>query len=268
MSYLDKGIMPRQTAQELERNFALACDQIHKGYDLLYKAEQLLEATFGKYTRYGDLGVFKADSNSKGKTHVERVINKLKKSVWYKLIGLLEIDKLASKERYDKIQKSLEEGNLPDVTFQEIYALFDSFIQNQDEITKELMQEAFSILFPRHEGYYKTNKKHNKGTGNKVILPWKVEHTWGGEFRVSYHREQELVVIDRVFHLLDGKGIPEGYRCPLVDTINTSGSTGRGETEYFKFRACQNRNLHLEFKRMDLLNTLVGVAGGGDKLAA
>jgi len=45
----------------------------------------------------------------------------------------------------------------------------------------------------------------------------------------------------------------------LVDAINTS--NGTGETEYFKFKACKNGNLHLEFKRMDLVSKLNQLAG-------
>lgn len=260
MSSFDKEIITKQTAQEMERAFSIACEQIREGYAMLDRAQKLLEATFGKYTHYGDLDVIQDnDRTAKNKTRPERIIHKIKKSVWYKLIGLLNLDRLASKKRYEEIQKNLESGNLPDVTVANIFDTFMSFMQNQEEITKELVQEAFKTLFPER-GKYITNRKHDKGTNHKVILTWKVEHRWSGEFRVRYHSEQDLIVVDRVFHILDGKSIPDGYRSPLVDAINTSGNKGTGETEYFKFRACQNANLHLEFKRMDLLNTLAGLS--------
>jgi hypothetical protein len=37
---------------------------------------------------------------------------------------------------------------------------------------------------------------------------------------------------------------------------------GTAEIEYFKFRCFANRNLHLEFKRLDLVAKLNAVAGG------
>jgi hypothetical protein len=38
--------------------------------------------------------------------------------------------------------------------------------------------------------------------------------------------------------------------------------TGSGETEYFRFKCCRNHNLHLEFKRLDLVEKLNAIAGG------
>jgi hypothetical protein len=61
--------------------------------------------------------------------------------------------------------------------------------------------------------------------------------------------------------LLDGKGVPGGYASPLMDAIQTS-RTGTGETDYFEFRCCVNRNLHITFKRLDLVKQLNAVAGG------
>ncbi len=38
--------------------------------------------------------------------------------------------------------------------------------------------------------------------------------------------------------------------------------TGTGETEYFKFKWHRNHNLHLEFKRLDLVEKLHAASGG------
>jgi len=73
--------------------------------------------------------------------------------------------------------------------------------------------------------------------------------------------------IDKVFYALDGKGIPPGYNTPLVDAINnTPTSVGHGETEYFKFKCYQNNNLHLNFKRMDLVKKLNRIAGNNTRI--
>lgn len=53
---------------------------------------------------------------------------------------------------------------------------------------------------------------------------------------------------------------------PLVDAIGTSGIKGVGETEYFKFKCYKNGNLHLEFKRSDLVDTLNQIAGDNSQL--
>jgi hypothetical protein len=68
-----------------------------------------------------------------------------------------------------------------------------------------------------------------------------------------------------VFTALDGKGmIAKGsWQSKLADAINTTPvSVGRGETDYFRFKCYRNRNLHLEFKRPDLVERLNQMAGG------
>lgn len=86
--------------------------------------------------------------------------------------------------------------------------------------------------------------------------------------RIRYggQAEDKLCAIDRVFHALDGnlRAMEHTNRTPLIDAINTSG--GVGQTDYFSFKAYQNGNLHLEFKRADLLARLNAVGGRGDRL--
>jgi hypothetical protein len=60
----------------------------------------------------------------------------------------------------------------------------------------------------------------------------------------------------------DEKGCIKGHRGPLITAILESGKDGKGETDYFKFRCFKNNNLHIEFKRLDLVKKLNGLATG------
>jgi len=53
-----------------------------------------------------------------------------------------------------------------------------------------------------------------------------------------------------------------------VDAINTTpyASGATGETEYFSFRLFYNGNIHLGFKRLDLVERFNAGAGGGNIL--
>ena len=64
-----------------------------------------------------------------------------------------------------------------------------------------------------------------------------------------------------MFHALDGNGTIKTHRGPLIDAKEAA-KDGTGETDYFRFRCFRNRNLHLEFKRLDLVAKLNAVAGG------
>ncbi len=101
-----------------------------------------------------------------------------------------------------------------------------------------------------------------------MILGWRVESAYGaGKFRVNYNHQQGLTAIDGVFHLLDGKGVMREHRGPLIQAIEAS-PDGRGETDYFVFRAFKNHNLHLTMKRLDLVKELNGLAAGEYVLGA
>ena len=77
------------------------------------------------------------------------------------------------------------------------------------------------------------------------------------------------------------RGLPAGYGAAPISE-NERGAvrlcavvrtTGKGETPLFGFRVFRNGNLHIEFKRPDLLDRLNRIAGGarlrpGDRSAA
>ncbi len=83
----------------------------------------------------------------------------------------------------------------------------------------------------------------------------------GCGFRVDHYRELHIRAIDNVFHALDCNGTIKTHRGPLIDAIEAV-KDGTGGTDYFRFRCFRNRNLHLEFKRLDLVAKLNAVAGG------
>ncbi len=255
--YGEKQLANKQTITQLVAEYEKSREEIIEGYRLLNQAQKRLNDAFGPYTSYGNFDTIDRYNHS---SKAEDIIKKITRSVWAILIENLGVHKIASIKRRDEISKKIEDGKLPDPTVENIYAIFQTLIQNQDEFAREAVKEVFEILRPRN-GEYKTNSLYE--IGKRVILSWFCEGSYSYQtpFRVNYSHEKDLIALDKVFYLLDGKGIPDGYRSPLVDAINTS-TTGQGETEYFKFKCHYNRNLHLEFKRLDLLEKLNQIASG------
>lgn len=166
---------------------------------------------------------------------------------------------VAKRKEFDQ---QLEKGELPDINEQTITTILLGLAGQAADFATEAAKEVFAILRPQGHwgGEYKTNNAFR--VGRKVILPHRVESGYGpGKFRANYYREQELVAIDGVFHLLDGKGVMREHRGPLVNAILNS-PDGRGETDYFKFKCFKNTNLHLEMKRLDLVQELNLLAVG------
>ena len=124
---------------------------------------------------------------------------------------------------------------------------------------EEAVKEVFEFLRPPGSRF-KTNSEFE--IGKRVILRYACETNYQGGFRLDFYREQNIRGIDNVFHALDGNGTVHTHRGPLVDAINQCGRDGQGETQYFRFKCFLNRNLHLEFKRLDLVAKLNQVAGG------
>ena len=265
---MNTDIIKKQTATEMAEAYVQACQLVDEGYRTLAKAQNLLDATFSSHARFTSFDVI--ESHTTGFDLKERLdvtilntVVRLRKGAWRRILDLLEIDKIVTVKRLEEIRKNIENGALPDIRVENIYDMVMSFAQNAPAFREELVKEVYEILrpHPRWSKEYKTNSQDQ--VGKKVILTWMIENKYGGGFRMRYGRSHdELMAIDKVFHLLDGQGIPEGYEGPLIDALQTAGD-GKGETNYFVFQCYQNNNIHLTFKRLDLVKLLNQVAGGG-----
>jgi hypothetical protein len=242
--------------------------KIQQAYTLLADAQKELKAAFSIASKYdSDFDVIPKDRYCYEIAEIPSTIEGMtRRKAWEQLYYALEIDKIMSIKRVEEVHQKLESDELPEITLENIFDVFQTLVQNTGNFTEEMIAEVYDWLRPSDRSFaseYKTNQKNAKfELGKKVILPWTVERGWtGGKFRVNYHREKNLIALDKVFHLLDGKSMmTEGYRSPLVDKINDGAA--EGETDYFSFKCYGNNNLHLEFKRMDLVKEFNRIAGG------
>lgn len=270
-------IVSRATVDQIVVVYEDACRKVQDGYRLLEEAEKQLNSVLGE--RYFEFATIDHYDHKKGKAAADHIKSKLKKNVWKGLIDRLGLRKILSVKRAEEFDKKFNDKRewdndpdiFPEITTINVFDLFQSLMGSSNDFAKEAVMEVYQFLHPHVAAWnkqYKTNEKNAKfDLGEKVILVWWVEGSYSrsSPFRVPYGHEAEFVALDRVFHLLDGAGIPKGYKSPLVDAINMS-PTGTGETEYFKFKCYRNRNLHLTFKRMDLVQELNQIANDGTRL--
>ena len=268
MTSLDTGIATRKTVSEMVAAYKLAAAKIEAGYAQVYEAQDILESAFGEH--YSDFSCLPDRCYSS--TVVKDVMTRLKRAAWRSIIHKLEIRKVMSIKRVEELDKRLENEDLPPIEEATVFDILKDFVDSADGFALDAVKEVFDYLRPgAHEGgwqhSYKTNTKNGKfELGKKIILSWMVRQSYDrrAAFNVQYDKEKYLLAIDHIFALLDGKatGDKVSYKSPLVDAINTS-QDGYGETDYFKFRAYLNMNLHLEFKRMDLVAMMNQIAGNG-----
>jgi hypothetical protein len=247
----------RKTVEELVREWNLASHLLSTGLETLMQAEAHFRAFDGPGSHY-DLCLF---THSEYSMDFDRKIKRLKTAAWRYLVDRIELKKMASVKRAREIDRQINEGtDLPEITMDNLFGWLQSLDGQAKTFLEEAIVEVFEFLRPSS-----LRLKTNSGfkVGKRVILCNRVEKAWtGAKFRVSYHYENELRALDNVFHMLDGKPLSAYRNGDLINAICESGR-GTGETEYFRFKSYLNSNLHLEFRRMDLVQRLNEVGGNG-----
>jgi len=258
------NIIARETISSIVESYQRGCKKIDQAYELINSATNDFEAAFGEH--YYD---FKAYPN-RDERNVDEIKLRIRKNAWRVIINRLEVHKFMSIKDIEDLQENLQSKEIPEIELGIVMDIISGMIENIPEYIKRLVTEVYEILMPgtRHTNYKTNIKNARRALGKKIILSYKVEMGFNNLFRIRYRCDDQIIAIDKVFYALDGRGVPPGYRSPLADAINSTPiNNGYGETEYFKFRCCQNGNLHLEFKRMDLVKKLNQIAGASNQIA-
>lgn len=191
----------------------------------------------------------------------DEYIHELRRQLWSALVERLEIRRMVSIKRAAELDEWLSEVKEP-VTLESVLGLFRNYVESLPDMIADAVHEVYELVRPR-TSRLKTNTQYE--LGSKVILHGWVQPGFIRGMQTNYHRTAEFRALENVFTALDGKGqITKSYRGELGDAIekSTAESNYTGETTYFRFRACRNGNLHLEFKRLDLVKRFNEMAGG------
>jgi hypothetical protein len=196
-------------------------------------------------------------------SRVDEVLEAVEREIWGVIVARSGVYKMLSDKRAREVSEQLDRGKLPALTHANVAAWITNIQGTADELLREKITEVFNWLRPHSS--YKTNSPFE--LGRKVVLEYIVERAdprWAWRVTVSHGRRQMMASMETLFKTLDGKGqTTTGWRSDLDHAIEKSSpEDARGETEYFRFRAFRNGNLHLEFKRMDLVTKLNAIAGG------
>ncbi len=181
--------------------------------------------------------------------------------VWRRLVDKLEVRRFLSIRKARELDEAIEKHAMPPITYENVMGLLLTFQQQGQEFAKEAVREVFERLRVRCSKL-KTNSEFE--VGPKVILPLAVEYRpWSGKAGVRSFSEQDLRALENVFHLLDGKAARNrDHYSAAQQAIEAVPFGETTETELFVLRAFANGNLHVTFKRPDLVAKLNQVAGG------
>jgi hypothetical protein len=199
--------------------------------------------------------------------NLEDALKSLERGTWGELVRKMELRRFLSVKRSEELDKQLRTGEgFPEITEENILAMMQGTIARAGEYLEEAVKEVYDFLRPWRWGSddYKTNEKNRWQLGPKAIREGWVSIGYGRRsFGPNYYRTDHYRALNNVFCLLDGKTHGSAtYNGELYDAVHNADDDGRGETEYFRFKCFKNGNLHLEFKRLDLVEKLNAIAGG------
>ncbi len=269
----EKSLVARLSIGQLVTEFQQAKSEVAEACRLFREAEEKLGFLFGQdaatahgFDFDGMIRHHRADFREP-----ETFFRSMRQSVWRRLIDKCELKKVCTVKRAKEIDDQLGDAkNLPEITEANVVAMLRANLDSLETTLVELIKEVFDGLRPMQGTHLARSLKTNKlwEVGERVILPWAVERRYNGKgfrMRHGYGGGQEALLrgLDNVMSILDGKGVVKSHYGPLYEAIDGCDRAELGETDYFEFRCFANGNLHLKFKRPDLLAELNRVGAGG-----
>lgn len=270
---MDTGLIEYTTATRMAAVYKSSVARIKELIVELGQQCQALKAAFDDGHGYAfDVEVYWASTHSDAnQSTADAVAAHMKRAAWRQLFEKLGIRKIMSSKRIEEMDAATGLGRsrygndpiqeLPDIDEETIIGVLRGMVSSAGEFLEEAIHEEYDFWKPSkdHADYVRNSEFR---LNRRIIRPCIIERGYGKEFfRPSSYREQHVIALDNIFHALDGAGIPPGHYGPLAEAIRTSGPEGKFETAYFRGRCYKNGNLHLEFKRLDLLAKFNELAG-------
>jgi hypothetical protein len=247
------NIIPRGSIADLVQEYEALCAMVDESWSILKKADARMKAAIGgsANTYSGDLSTWKLDHE------FADLKPTLKRKFWDHVITRSGIKQIM----HHRVRRELEnqmahDQTTPPFTVEAVHATLYGWAESSGDVFTQMVQETFKAMLPWRDTY-KTNKRHR--IDKKLIMDGAMG--WSG---VGQYAREKLQDLDRLFHQLDGKSPPE-YPHDLVTIINEADRQKAMwcETEYFEARWFKNNNIHLTFRRLDLLSEFNRLGAGG-----
>lgn len=179
-----------------------------------------------------------------------RVIAELDASLWRRAFDLTGFSQLMDAEAVAEFERSLS-PKPPEFIEGNIRSTFIDLKNQADFLFRRGIVNVFRYL----SDAYKTNAREPFRVGRKIIIGYMIEPAFGGGMRVRIgNGGDKLNDIDRVMATLGGKQFKPRE---LESAMNAAFKAGDiYEDDAYRAKAFKNGNLHLEFKRQDLLDKL------------
>ena len=197
----------------------------------------------------------------------------IERHAWRKFIDNLHLREVLSIEARTKLDKQLDEHRrgygseqpLPPFTEENVFGFFKQTCANIPNLINEALQEVFKWLTPsqRWTGCKTSNEFK---IGKKVVLCYVASTCYSGGLQVDYNRRAQVDALGNALFMLDGKGVRKNT-CDKEQDRKLVGSYTDAwdhdwhqhrpyEDDYLTAKAFHNRNVHITFKRLDLIEKI------------
>ncbi len=181
------------------------------------------------------------------------ITRNIDRNIWRDLMLKSGMLALMDAEARDQWYKNLEEGDLPAISEDNILSTFKQLHLNKQDVFERGVINVFRGL----SWEYKTNSPCM--FGKKIIVNNLVTHNrWGFSLSWGWRRDQ-LVDLERMLYLLDGKPVPDNrgdISVHLMEHIRDNPRQQSYEDEHFSIRYFQKGTAHVVFKRLDLVEKM------------
>lgn len=227
---LDNLLVARETAFRLHKDARRLTDN----------ANEVLDAV-GKYLM---------PSSAQFSESEERVLSELDGKLWRRAFDLTGFKQLMDAEAVKDFEDSLR-PKPPEFTEANIRATFIDLHSKTGEMFRRGIVNVFRYL----SDDYKTNSAQAFKIGRKVVMGWMVGPSFKRGLQIRYGQPADkLNDIDRIIKTLDGKQFkPREFEYAINCSLEKSEVF---DDDYYRVKGFKNGNIHLEFKRADLLDGL------------
>ena len=236
--------------------------------DTVEAVQQAIEAAAGVYAAVERYETKSAKFHGKSAStrfnnyrwdNMDRITKQLHAEGWAYLLKRFEPFMSGSEKA--EWEKLIERGDTPELTQEAAIETMRAFIDRTPENITARIRECFESMRPWAYEDLKTNKANAFRIGKRYI---KHGALYSYCRSLTLYGEKFFGSLDLAFNLLDGKGVPK-YPHDLCTFIRDALHERKlkFENDYFKFKRYENGNIHIEFKRMDLVDRLNRIGSGG-----
>jgi hypothetical protein len=176
----------------------------------------------------------------------------LDRRMWRQAFDYTGFMQLMDRQEKQKFLAELEKQP-PEFTIENIRSTFLSVMQEADNLFARGLVNVFLRLSDDH----KSNTNEPFKVNHKAVLSGMVQRNWGKDtVMVNYYNwaSEQLNDIDRVFKVLDGqKHQPRALETACNAAFSDLAKPNTYSDDYYLIRGYLNGNMHITFKRDDLL---------------